>query len=494
VTDYTFTTLASPAPGPSRSPSAPPTAAPARLPVVRARYDAAERNAENRKLWQGVDSLSARSANSLHVRHTLRTRARYEVANNSYARGIVLTQANDTIGTGPRLQLLTDSPDLNRLGAEAWERWCAEIGLAEKLRTMRLSKSVDGEAFGLLATNRRLQRTGVLLDLKLVEADQVTAPYLETLDPLESDGIRYDEFGNPVSYTVREDHPGDALQFALGRELLIPASQVIHWYRVDRPGQLRGVPEITPALPLFALLRRYTLAVLAAAETAADFAAVLESELPPEDGSAPEPMDALEIERRVMLTLPGGYKLSQLKAEQPTTTYEMFRSALLNEIARCLNMPFNVAAGNSSGYNYASGRLDHQTYYKSILVEQYHAETAVLDRIFSRWAWEAAMTGILPGEFADRPDLIPHQWFWDGWQHVDPAKEANAQATRLKSGTATLADEWARSGHDWREKARQQAEERAYYAELGIPYPGDVAGPTTRDREDAEETDGPESE
>ena len=38
----------------------------------------------------------------------------------------------------------------------------------------------------------------------------------------------------------------------------------------DRPGQARGIPDITPALPLFAQLRRFTLAVLAAAETAAD--------------------------------------------------------------------------------------------------------------------------------------------------------------------------------------------------------------------------------
>jgi hypothetical protein len=37
-------------------------------------------------------------------------------------------------------------------------------------------------------------------------------------------------------------------------------------------------------------------------------------------------------------------------------------------------MPFNVAAGNSSGYNYASGRLDHQTYFKAIRVEQAQLE------------------------------------------------------------------------------------------------------------------------
>ena len=43
-------------------------------------------------------------------------------------------------------------------------------------------------------------------------------------------------------------------------------------------------------------------------------------------------------------------------------------------------MPFNVAACNSSGYNYASGRLDHQTYFKSIRVEQEHLACVVLDR------------------------------------------------------------------------------------------------------------------
>jgi hypothetical protein len=53
-------------------------------------------------------------------------------------------------------------------------------------------------------------------------------------------------------------------------------------------------------------------------------------------------------------------------------------------------MPFNVAAGNSSGYNYASGRLDHQTYFKAIRVKQVHLEAVVLDRILAAWLDEAA--------------------------------------------------------------------------------------------------------
>jgi len=86
-----------------------------------------------------------------------------------------------------------------------------------------------------------------------------------------------------------------------------------------------------------------------------------------------------------------------LHAEQPATTYAEFKRQILNEIARCLNMPFNVAAGNSSGYNYASGRLDHQTYFKSIRVEQSQMARTILDRILFAWLREAILIeGYLP--------------------------------------------------------------------------------------------------
>ncbi len=44
-------------------------------------------------------------------------------------------------------------------------------------------------------------------------------------------------------------------------------------------------------------------------------------------------------------------RLAQMQRRATTTTYAEFKREILNEIARCLNMPFNVAAGNSSGYN-----------------------------------------------------------------------------------------------------------------------------------------------
>jgi Protein of unknown function (DUF2924) len=71
------------------------------------RYDAATTTVDNVRHWAAADGLSASAANSPEVRRTLRNRSRYEIANNSYARGISLTLANDCIGTGPRLQMLT---------------------------------------------------------------------------------------------------------------------------------------------------------------------------------------------------------------------------------------------------------------------------------------------------------------------------------------------------------------------------------------------------
>ncbi|HID77546.1 MAG TPA: phage portal protein [Planctomycetaceae bacterium] len=145
------------------------------VPSLRARYDAAVTNNENRRHWANADHLSANAAMSPEVRRTLRARARYEVANNSYAKGIVLTLANYVVGTGPRLQMLTDDPETNRIVEREFSRWAKAVGLAHKLRTMRIAQCESGEVFALLATNPQVEAP-VQLDLRLVEADQVATP------------------------------------------------------------------------------------------------------------------------------------------------------------------------------------------------------------------------------------------------------------------------------------------------------------------------------
>jgi capsid protein len=201
-------------------------------------------------------------------------------------------------------------------------------------------------------------------------------------------------------------------------------------------------------------------------------------------------MDLIELERNMLLTMPGGWKMSQVEPMQPATTYAEFKKEILNEIARCLNMPFNIAAGNSSGYNYASGRLDHQTYFKSIRVDQAFMASRILDRVLAAWLREYSVE---TNRLSLRGSFPVHQWFWDGFEHVDPSKEANAQETRLKNHTTTLAHEYARQGKDWEMELRQRAKEVELMKELGLPMnepkPAGPAVPATDPNTDEEAGD-----
>ena len=197
---------------------------------------------DNRRHWANADALSADAAASGDVRRTLRIRARYEVANNSYARGIVLTLANDTVGTGPRLQLPTESDAVNRQVEKDFDLWASEVGLAESLRTMRMARAQDGEAFAILATNPALGHP-VKLDLRLIEADQITSPLQHLGDDHQLDGVVLDRHGNPAAYHVLKSHPGSGSWSFAEDFVTVPASDMIHVFRQDRPGQHRGVPE-----------------------------------------------------------------------------------------------------------------------------------------------------------------------------------------------------------------------------------------------------------
>lgn len=429
---------------------------------MRARFDAAQTTKDNAKHWAQAEFLSADAEADAAVRKILRTRARYEVQNNSYARGIVSTLANDTVGTGPRLQMLFDDDTLNHTIEHDFMRWAKHVHLAAKLRTIRMARCQDGEAFILLAQNPNL-KSNVKLDLQLIEADRVTDDELQS-EANSVDGITFDPFGNAKSYKVLKNHPGSRDSFGTDT-IIVKAENMIHSFRQDRPEQHRGIPEIMSALPLFAHLRRFTLAVVSAAEAAADFAGVLYTDAPANgEADSVEAMDSIQLERNMLLTMPGGWKMAQVDPKQPVTTYAEFKHEILNEISRCLNIPYNIAAGNSSGYNYASGRLDHQTYYKSLKVDRAFMEETILDRILEKWLAEWQLAHKTQLEDCE----CRHVWFWDGQEHVDPQKEANAQATRLLSMTTTLANEYAKQGKDWETELRQIAKERELMNELGL--------------------------
>lgn len=450
---------------------------PALEPVVRARYDSAQSNDKNAAYWGEADLLSATASNSRMVRDMVRKRARYEFQNNSFCRGIVTTLANDTIGVGPTAQLKTASEEADDVIETAWESWCEEVCLAEKLRIMRQSLAVDGESFGVFITNPAM-RNLIQLDLKLVESDQVATPEPRMLLNQEVDGIELDlRTKEPKYYHILKNHPGDLLVQQILDYDRIPAAQVVHLINRDRPGVQRGISEIQAALPLFSQLRRFTLAVLESAEAAASVAGILKTTTPPEQAAVMEPFYPVKLNRGSFIALPEGWDYGQAKTEFPNASFEMFKRELINECARCVNMPLNVALGTSERSNYASGRLDFQVYHKAIRVMRHMIERRALAKIFAAWLEEAMLIpGIVPDSAGD-PASWSMRWAWDSGEHVDPLKEASAIDIRLANNTTTLATEYARFGRDWKVELRQRAAEIAYAKELGIDLTNEASRP-----------------
>lgn len=427
-------------------------------------YDASRRTPENAGLWSHTDSLSAATANNPAVRKTIRERARYEAANNSYADGIVDTLVSDILGAWVTPQVQTESGNPDPI-LTAFSVWATEINLWAKVRMMIRSKIVDGESFALFinGTNSKAKEK---LNVLPIECDMVESWFTSKLEENEIDGIRFTADMKPIEYRILKQHPGDyRIQLKTNQGTWIKAKHVIHYFSQLRPGQVRGISDLTPALELFGKLRSYTSSVLDTAARAAEISGVLQTNLVPETedcGVCAADMKEgtiLPAARNAFLSLPEGWSLNQLKSEQPTTTYAMFKREIISEIARCQNLPYNVAACDSSSYNYASGRLDHQTYDRSIEVERATIVDRILNPIFFAWLDEHIIIAQrTEKEVQAIRDGI--EWYFTSRGHVDPAKEANADEIRLNNGTLTLREYWSRQGVDWRKPAQDRINER----------------------------------
>jgi lambda family phage portal protein len=458
---------------------------------VRGRYDAASTSDENRAHWAAADGMSANAAHSPGVRQTLRNRSRYEAQNNGYCKGLLRTRRNDVVGTGPRLQLTLPQtfqavdPDFGVVTTfdvldgtasvieSKWAEWCDAAGFADKLRVLHETGDRDGECFAALVNNPGLP-AGPQLDLRLFEADQVHTPDLWWHDPLAVDGIRFDQHGNPVEYHFLRAHPGDTISNGLEYDK-VRASAVIHWFDPDRPHQARGVPALTASLPLYAQLRRYTLATLTAAEVAATISGVMKTKLPPEYNGPPSQtaqttarptFDRVELERGALLSLPEGWEAEGFDATQPVAGFGEFRKEILTEGGAAINAPRNVSTKSSAEYNYSSARLDAIPWRADAAIIRDRLRRVVLDRVFRAWLREALLIpGYLP---ANLPPLAAWwwRWQWDGVPSIDPLKDANANDVGLKNGTLTMSDVLSEAGKDWEEHLRQRAREIALARKL----------------------------
>lgn len=441
---------------------------------VRASYDAASTDDENRRHWADADSLQADAVADPSTRQLIRDRARLEYRNNGYCAGLVDSLANDLIGTGPRPQVSIPGVDrdVGRQIEKAWANWARACDLAEDLWLLDVMDIRDGEGFAMFIDNPELPRsqlTPVQLDLLLFESEQVADPAWWGYDPLYVDGIRRDRYGNPTEYTFLESHPGGVNGYMRYATKPYPASEVIHWFTPNRAGQVRGVSRLAPILNLFGDLRRYTKATILAAELQASIAGVLSTNQPAPDQliTQANSIGGIEIVRNMLLTTPEGWDAKAFDASQPTTTYPQFNQELASQIGRPLQAPLNKVTANSSPYNYSSAKLDDRIAERAIACKRRRLNRRVMDRIFLKWVPEAALAGAIPERL---PPVAEWSWMWhyDGPISADPTKDADAAATLKENGLQTDAEYYAAKGQDWEEAYEQLAKEAAKRKELGL--------------------------
>lgn len=459
--------------------------------TLHATFDAARTNADNRRDWIHADELSGDAAADADVRRILRKRSNYEAVNNPHLDCQLNTLGNDVIGArGPNPQFRTSDEKLNAAAEREFRRWARAAKLSQKLRLLRKTRGKRGETLGLLFFNPEVDHP-VKLDIQLIEGDQCATPDLWVRglqrDNRFTDGIEFDAYNNPAFYHILHRHPGDVRNLvddpiAYDR---VPAADVLHYFRSERPGQRRGYPETTSGLTLYRQRRQFRGSTLDAAESQAHFAVLLKSTATPDENQDAEAFDEIDLPRRTGLTLPPGIEPTQLKPEHPNTTFAEFDSALVSEAGRALQMPRNISTGDSSGYNYASNRSDIQPYNRANEVDQDDLDLDVLWKILARWCVYAnAVPGLLP---ASGRRLLPvlgtprrrfeYDWFWTEREHSDPLKEANAIGVRLKTRTTTLATEYAKQGKDWRDEVEQMGAEQQALAAAGLANGEPLSGP-----------------
>ena len=414
--------------------------------------DSAASPNESAAYWSFASNAVADEIANAQVRKKLRARCRYEYLNDGYAQNAARNLAISVVGCGPRLQIHAEREVAESIEKE-FQRWAKEVRLAEKLDLAVRSLVFDGESFFRFVSNDRVSGQ---VDIELIDAGRVTSETVgASIDENVLDGIRYDDYGRPIFYTVSKASVNPLYSNIPMEFEQVPAEDMLHLFIPDLPGQHRGLPLLQSSLQTLGALRRYNAAVIEAAETAAAHAVLIHTQHLP-DGSEPdeaEAMDEVIVPRRGGMFLPKGWIASQMKPEQPTAQHSDFISVTLTGIGAGVGQPRNIISNDSSNYNYSSGRLDHQTFFRYVETIQQRL-TYLLDVMLDNVLLTLGMESV-----SEREDVAT-EWYFAELAHVDPKKEADAAVQLLNAGLLTRKEYFAKFGQDWEQQAEQLEKER----------------------------------
>jgi lambda family phage portal protein len=443
------------------------------LGVVRS-YEAAKagRRGARRPLSQRSATAEVSAAGAV-----LRARSRKLVRDNPYAARAVDVLTANIVGEGIVARPVTGDDTLDRRVADLWARFVDQADAAGQLdfyglQALAVRSAVEsGEVLVRRRGRRADEGFAVPVQLQLVEPDylDVTRDSLRGArqENLVLDGIEFDRRGRRVAYWLYREHPGDEMAALRpsGRDTVrVSADDVAHLYRVQRPGQIRGVPWMAPAMVRLDDLDEYHEAALVRAKVEACLAAFVTQ---PEAENGPPlgiPADA-EAGQRIESFQPGmvGYLRPGESVEfaNPTASaaFEPYTLHTLQAIAVAAGVTYDQLTGDLRQANYSSLRAGKVEFRRLVRQAQWQMVVPMVCAPVWRWFLDAAIaSGQLP--VGRRIDV---EWMPPKFEPIDPLKDFSAELAEIRAGVRTLPQSIRERGYD---PAAQLAEIQATNALL----------------------------
>jgi len=469
----------------------------------------------------------------------LRARSRDQMRNAPIAVGAMNTTVSHVIGTGLTYTPAIDAAVLGLTKEEA-DEWNADVArrfhvwansvdcdLGRRLNFYGIQELAfrsmleSGDTFVLTPLVVRNGKPSQLA-LQTIEADRVCNPDRKGDTATLIDGIEISaETGETLAIHVAAQHPGDFQVVNSWTRVAMRGSKtgrqnVLHLFKMLRPGQVRGVPWIAPVLEPLKQLSRYTDAELKAAVDSAIFTFFVKmdaeafGELFDEEaqdtvvkkaGSWDGKVGGGELGTSKAVHLLPGEEIQSHTPGRPNPQFDPFVLACLRQIGVALEIPFEVLIMHfQSSYTAARGAL--LMAWKFFRTRRDHSVTYLCQPTAEVWLEHEVVSGRIaaPGFFAN--DLVRAAWckaVWtgDGPGSIDPQKEVDAARKRVDMEISTLdAESILHDGIPWSTKHAQrvteitaQKRDGTYVAPSGSPVQPEPKpdGTKTKAKEDEEE-------
>jgi lambda family phage portal protein len=388
------------------------------------------------KGWKATgNSANAETLGSLN---TLRNRSRELVRNNGYAKKAVRVLRNNIVGKGIRPAPYLSSKASDKIVKDLWWRWaetkkCDFYGRKTIYGLQRQIASAIFESGEVLVRIRRVTDNILPIQLQVLEPDFLdnTRDHQLINDGFIIQGVEFNNKGQRVAYWLFNQHPGEYITSQNIQSVRIPSDQILHIFREDRPGQVRGIPVAAPIMIRMKDLEDFEDAELLRQKIAACFTAFVindpdvNASLPT---STPERIEAGRIEY-----LPQG---KSIEFTNPPTKegYDSYTKSQLRAVAAGFEVTYESLTNDLSNVNFSSGRMGWLEFQRT--VDDWQEDVIIplfLDPVWEMFILACKLTGKLKVDVAVR-------WTPPRREMIDPAKEITALIKARRAGFYTLSE------------------------------------------------------